>query len=196
MFYGVLFFIFAAALGTVLRDTLWCNTLRLFNVIFAGLAASSLGPVLAHTMRSVWGSRAFFFNFLAIWFVFWIVCGLLQTATAKLSRVKVKFNPKVNVYGGYVAAFLIAVTFLSFSIFTMHQAPLAKNFMYKGFQSDGMMTGVWYNFYAYVGGGALASDKETKSFDEYRRDCDAFRDTLEKHANATGTTAAEMSFSN
>ena len=194
MFYAVLFFIFAAVLGTALRDTLWCNTLKLFNVIFAGLAASSLGPVLAHTMRTLWGSRAIYFTFLALWFVFWIVCGLLQTATNKLSRVKVKFNPKVNLYGGYVAALLLALTFLSFSIFTMHQAPLAEKFMFKGFNSNGMMTGAWYNFYAYVGGGAMAGSNEAKSFDEYRRGCDEFRRTLEKHVEATGTTASEMTF--
>lgn len=194
MYYAVLFFIFAAVLGTVLRDSLWCNTLRFFNVIFAALAASTLGPVIAHTLRSFWGSRAFFFNFLALWFVFWVVCGLLQTATNKLSRVKVKFNPKVNLYGGYVAALLVALTFFSFSVFTMHQAPLAKNFMFNGFHSNGTMTSVWYNFYSYVGGGALAGDKEAKSFDEYRRDCDEFRSMLEKHAEATGTTAINTTF--
>ena len=76
----------------------------------------------------------------------------------------------------------------------MHQAPLAKNFMFKGFDSNGMMTSTWYNFYAYVGGGALAGNNEAKSFDEYRRDCDEFRSKLEQHADATGTTAINTTF--
>ncbi len=196
MFTVVVIFIFAAVLGTAMREGLWSNTLRLFNVIFAGLVASTLGPSVAVTLRGLAPSRAFFFNFLALWLIFWIVCGLLQVSTNKLSTVKVKFDPKVNLYGGYAMAFLLACVFTSFAMFTMHQAPLAKSFMFKGFQSsERMVMGTapdrqWYTFYSYVGGGAMGGATEAKSFDEYRRGCDNFRSALEQHVDQSGGSTA------
>lgn len=195
----VMLFIFAAVLGTSLREGLWSNTIRLFNVIFAGLAASTLGPSMAATFRGLFSSRAFFFNFLALWLVFWVVCGLLQVSTNKLSQVKVKFDPKVNLYGGYACAFILACVFTSFSLFTMHQAPLGEKFMFKSFQSsDRMLMGTapdrqWYAFYSYVGGGAMGGSEKPKSFDEYRRGCDEFRRALQENVEKTGSTAIQAS---
>lgn len=190
----VVLFIFAAVLGAALRDSLWSNTIRFFNVLFGGLAASTLGPSIAAALRGVAPSRAFFFYFLSLWLVFWIVCGLLQVTTNKLSCVKVKFDPKVDLYGGYVAAFLMACVFTSFTMFTLHQAPLAKSFMFKSFNSsERMILGTapdrqWYAFYSYVGGGAMGGSQDAKGFDDYRRGCDAFRAAVEDNVNKTGTT--------
>ena len=169
----VILFIFAAVLGVALRDSLWSNTIRFFNVLFGALAASTLGPSIAAMLRGIAPSRAFFFYFLAMWLVFWVVCGLLQVTTNKLSRVKVKFDPIVDLYGGYAAAFLMACVFTSFTMFTLHQAPLAKS---------------WYTFYAYVGGGAMGGSQEAKDFEAYRRGCDSFRGAVEDNVKKTGTT--------
>ncbi|MBQ2822915.1 MAG: hypothetical protein IJF17_15190 [Thermoguttaceae bacterium] len=190
----VILFIFAAVLGAALRDSLWSNTIRFFNVLFGALAASTLGPSIAAMLRGIAPSRAFFFYFLAMWLVFWVVCGLLQVTTNKLSRVKVKFDPKVDLYGGYAAAFLMACVFTSFTMFTLHQAPLAKSFMFKSFNSsERMILGTapdrqWYTFYAYVGGGAMGGSQEAKDFEAYRRGCDSFRGAVEDNVKKTGTT--------
>ena len=199
MFIAVVFFVFAAVSGSALRDGLWCNTIRFFNMVFAGLVASSLAPGIAAAIRSFSSSRAFFFNFAMLWLVFWVVCGLLQVTTNKLSNVKVKFDPKVNLYGGYVMAFLLACAYTSFAMFTFHQAPLGKNFMFGGFQSDQrMMMGTapdrqWYTFYSYVGGGAMGGSNEAKSFDEYRAGCDKFRSAVDENVEKTGSTAINVS---
>lgn len=189
----VILFIFAAVLGTSLREGLWSNTIRIFNVIFAALAASTLGPGIASTLRGIDPAHAVFFYFLAMWLTFWIFCGLLQISTNKLSTVKVKFDPKVNLYGGYAAAFVLACVFTSFTMFSLHQAPLAKSFMYKGFKSsERMILGTapdrqWYSFYSYVGGGSMGGSTKAKSFDEYRRGCDSFRSAVEENVSKTGS---------
>ncbi len=195
MFTVVTIFIFAGVLGATMRDGLWSNTLRFFNVLFAALVASTLSEPVAGGLRGMVESRSFFFNFLALWLIFWLVCGLLQVSTNKISRVKVKFDPKVNLYGGYAMAFLLAFLFLSFSMYTMHQAPLGKQFLFKGFQSNSRMffgtapDRQWYTFYSYVGGGSMGSGVKTKSFDDYRREYDNFRSAIDYCVETTETTA-------
>ncbi|MDO4549801.1 MAG: CvpA family protein [Planctomycetia bacterium] len=185
----LLIVIFLGVFGTTMTDTLWGNTLRLINLIFSATIASSLSEPVAKLMESLMLKGYFFYNFVAIWFVFLVAYAFFRFTTQQLSKVNVKFHSLANVYGGKVMAAIVAAVFVSFLTFSMHQAPLYKNFL--GFNhKDRLCLGLapdrqWHDYMVWVSSGVYNVD-ENSSFDPkntYAERYSRFRAMLELYAN-------------
>ena len=186
----LLLLIFLGVFGSVMMDSLWGNTLRLFNLIFAATLAASFGEPLAKFMEGMMLSGYFFYNFVGIWFVFVMAYAFFRFATQYLSRVNVRFHSLANMYGGKGVAVLIALVFVSFTLFTMHQAPLSRKFL--GFDDNSrMFYGVapdrqWHDYISWVSSGVYAPMDEKSYFDpknDYGRRYTKFRSAMEKYVN-------------
>ena len=190
---GILFFLFLAMLGLTMRDGLWTNTLRLVNLLLAGLLASSLGPWVGSLLRGSLTQQGFYLNFLGMWIIFFFFISLLRELTKRLSTVKVKFHKLVNQIGGYVAAVLVAFFFLGFAMHTIHQAPLSKNCFRGGFDYQSRMffglapDRTWEGFLSLVGGktGALAGSTEFNG-EDYRKNSAKGRQEFETILSSGG----------
>ena len=185
----LLLLVFLGVFGSVMLDTLWGNTIRLINLIFSATIAASFGEPVAKFLEGMMLSGYFFYNFVGIWFVFVLCYAFFRFATQHLSRVNVRFHSLANKYGGKGVAVLIALVFISFTLFTLHQAPLSRKFM--GFdESNRMFYGVapdrqWHDYFWWVSSGVY-SPGEKSNFDpkdDYGRRYTKFRTTMERYVN-------------
>ena len=68
--------------------------------------------------------------------VFVIVLGEL---TNRVSQVKVRFSSIADQIGGAVLAVMIGWVMVSFTLTTLHTAPLSRNFLFGGFRAESRM---------------------------------------------------------
>ncbi len=190
--------IFLAVFGCTMMDSLWGNTLRLVNLIFSATIATTFGEPVAAYLENLSLSPYFFYNFIGVWFVFVLAYAFFRFATQQLSRVNVKFDPRVNKYGGKAVAALTAWVFVCFALFTMHQAPLGEKFMFGGFTpQDRMFFGLapdrqWHDYMCWVSKGVYFPGEENvfDPKDDYYKRYAGFRRSMEmyvkKYDNKTG----------
>ncbi len=150
----ILILIFAACVAFMVGGGLWTNSLVLINTVTAGLIAFNYFEPLAGWLQKQMPSYTYFWDFLSLWGVFAIAIALMRTATDLLSKVKVKFRKPVETAGGIFMACSVGAVMVSFSLATLHTAPLAHNFLDGEFQpqpNSRMFMGLapdrkWLNF--------------------------------------------------
>ncbi len=118
------------------RDGLWNNTLRVVNIIFAILVAINFWEPLAGFLENMYVGATYFWDFLALWALFYLSFVLLTLATVAISRVKLRFKMVMDRAGAIAAAVLAGWLLMSFAVVTLHTAPLAERFFYGGFDPD------------------------------------------------------------
>ena len=116
-----------------LASGLWGNLLMIFNVILAGLIATSYFEPLARWLENQMPSYTYLLDFIAIWAVFAVAAAVLRVATDTLSRVKVRFKKPVELAGGLFCGGVMGWIMICFTLFSLHAAPLALAFMHGGF---------------------------------------------------------------
>ena len=100
-------------------------------------------------------------DFLSLWVLFAVSMIVLRGITDTVCKVKVRFLKIADQIGSVVFACLVAWVMVSFATFTMHTAPLSKNFLFGGFQSQSrMMLGLapdraWLSFARSVSKGVV-----------------------------------------
>lgn len=165
MFTILMLIILFASVAMLVREGLWSNTIRLFNVITAGLLATSLWEPVADWLEGMAPTFTYLLDFLALWLVFCVAYIVLRAAADKLSRVQVRFKQPVNMGGGAFVALWIGWVLVCFTSMTLHTAPLSRDFMngalspdpqastFLGFSPDRQ----WLAFVQQVSRGSLAT---------------------------------------
>ena len=160
----VLAAVFFACVATMSQTGLWTNAIILFNVVTAALLATTLWEPVASWLQTKEASYTYVWDFLALWGLFAASLGLLGTITNLLSRVKVKFRKPVDQAGGLFFAAWVGWVMVCFTTFSMHTAPLVRNFFDGTFQptpTDKMFFGwgpdrQWLGFVQKESKGALS----------------------------------------
>ncbi|RMF88966.1 MAG: CvpA family protein, partial [Planctomycetota bacterium] len=185
MLYLVALVIIAAAVGLTLNEGIWGNAIRLFVVIMAGLLATSWFEPVARMLEDMMGKGlTYAYDFLALWGLFAIFCLILRLPADMLSRVKVRFMKIVDRVGGIFLGFLVGCVLVSFTLMSLHTAPMAEKFLMGSFDHTQKMLLVgpdrlWLGFVHNVSAGSFAGrefDPEAKFIANYA----ARRAALEK----------------
>ena len=113
--------------------------MRLINTVTAALIATAYYETLANYLDGQLESYTYAWDFLSLWAVFAVCMIVFRLMTDRLSKVKVRFLKIVDQIGSGVLAVLVGCVFVSFTLFTLHTAPLAKNFMGGGFDNEQKM---------------------------------------------------------
>jgi hypothetical protein len=134
----VLLVVFFAVVAMLVREGLWSNAIMFFNVMTAAMLATNYYETLANWIeRKDWGrSFTFLLDFLSLWVIFSVVLVVLRLATDKISRVKVRFKLPVEWSGGIFFALWVAWLMVTFTAFSFHTSPLARNFLFGSFQPE------------------------------------------------------------
>ncbi len=130
----VLLAVFFACVAMMFNEGLWNNAIMFFNVMTAALLATNYFEPLADWLQRKDPSYIFVVDFLSVWAIFAVVLVVLRLATDKISRVKVRFKRPVDIAGGIFFALWVGWIMVCFTTFTLHTAPLARNFMAGAFQ--------------------------------------------------------------
>lgn len=123
----VLSVVFFICMAFLYNGGLWSNAITLINVMTSGLMATSLFEPLTVWLQAKEPSYTYVWDFLAFWAVFAGTMGILRAITDNLSKVKVRFKKPVDVAGGLIFAVWIGWVMVSFTLTTLHTAPLARN---------------------------------------------------------------------
>jgi hypothetical protein len=132
----VLLVVFFAVLAMLIREGLWSNAIMFFNVMTAAMLASNYYEPLADWLQAKWPTYTYVLDFLSLWAIFSGVLIVLRLLTDKVSRVKVRFKMPVEWAGGIFFALWVGWIMVCFTTFTLHTAPLARNFLGGQFQPE------------------------------------------------------------
>lgn len=195
IFPALLFVIFVAVAISLYTEGLWGNALRLINVVTSALLATNFYEPLSNWLEGMGAlaSYKYLLDFICLWMLFGVCMGLLRGMTDYLSKVKVRFLKIVDQVGSGILSCCVAAVMVSFVTMTMHTAPLAKEFLWKGFQSDTpMMMGLapdrkWLGFSRTVSRGAFArSPAKPLDPQHFRSQYQQRRGEIQSHVEKTG----------
>ncbi len=120
-------------------EGMWSNAIRLINIVTAALLATNFFEPVAK-LADGWAPKlTYLWDFLALWGLFALAMLVLRTSTDQISRVKVRFPERVDQIGGTLFALWVGWVFLCFAMMTLHTAPLARHFLFDGFQPEQRM---------------------------------------------------------
>ena len=139
LFPALLFVIFIACVAFLYTEGMWGNAIRLINIVTAALLATNFYEPLAEYLDQQSPSYTYFWDFLSLWGLFVVFMIVFRLLTDRASRVKVRFLKIADQVGSLVLAVLIGWVMICFTATTMHTAPLARNFMFGGFQPEKRM---------------------------------------------------------
>ena len=135
----LLVLIFVVAIATLGLEGLWGNAIALINVVTAALVATNFWEPLAGWLLSKEPRGQYVWDFVSIWGIFVLTVSVMRLASDFLSRHRVRFPKLVDVIGGYFFAAWVGWVLICFTTFTLHMAPLARNFMDGGFKAEDRM---------------------------------------------------------
>lgn len=137
---GLFIAIIVFILGGLAREGLWSNTITLFNVIFSAIIATCyFEPVAELLTTKVYAEAVHAWDILSVGAIFSLTFFALRAVTGKLSRFRVRFHPIADNFGGVALTFVIGWVAVCFVCFTLHLAPLTRNFFDGGFDAEQRM---------------------------------------------------------
>ena len=169
----LLVLVLAACVAFLYTDGMWSNALRWINVTTAALLATNFWEPLARFLENnISQAFSYFWDFLALWGTFCVVLLILTLITGFASKVKVKFLGLADRIGGLVFSLLVGWTMVCFTTMSLHTAPLAKNFLFGGFNPEKrMLLGIaapdrqWLSFMERASAGGFSHWGEPRVFD-------------------------------
>jgi hypothetical protein len=132
----IVLLIFGGSVAFLVNGGLWTNTLVLINAVTAGLIAFNYFEPLASFLDRQEASYTYFWDFLSLWLIFAVAMGAMRSVTDLLSRVKVKFRKPVDQAGGIIMACVVGMVMVSFTMASLHTAPLARKFLSDNFDPE------------------------------------------------------------
>jgi len=203
----LLFVIFFACVACLYTEGMWGNAIQLINVVTAALLTMNFFEPVADWVEGMAPTYRYLLDFLSMWFVFALSVTVLRVVTEQLSKVKVRFMKIADQIGSVVLACWVGWVMVCFTAATLHTAPLAKNFMFGGFQpEERMLKGLapdrqWLGFTQQISLGAFKrSDTERDVNERYAFDSksefmpkyNARRSDLENLVTKTGEVRANV----
>jgi hypothetical protein len=128
-----------AFVALLFAEGMWSNAIRLINIVTAALLATNFFEPVARLLEGWSPKLTYVADFLALWLLFAAAMAVLRTFTDQVSRVKVRFPEQVDKVGGTLFALWVGWVFVCFLMMTLHTAPLARNFLFGGFQPEERM---------------------------------------------------------
>ena len=127
--------VFLAVLASLVREGLWSNAIKLFNVMTAAMLATNYFEPLADWLTAKQPTYTYVWDIIAVWAIFCVSMGVMQTITDRISRVQVRFRKPVETAGGIFFACWVGWIMICFTTFTLHLAPLSRSFLGDSFQT-------------------------------------------------------------
>jgi uncharacterized membrane protein required for colicin V production len=135
----LLLLIIATCIGTTYQEGMWTNAVRLINAITAALLATNFFEPLAGWLQGMMPSATYLCDFVSLWVLFAAFYVGFSEVTNRVSLVKVKFLKIADQIGGGFFGLWIGYVMVSFTLMSLHMAPLSRNFLFGGFQPEQRM---------------------------------------------------------
>ncbi len=130
MWYWIIFFIaIFAGIAMTVREGVWSNTITLVNIFFSGLVAFGFySPIVVYLDEEVTsGQHTYWLDFCIVWALFCATMIVTRSLTAALSKTKLRFKNPIDSWAGPIIGILAAWVLASFTMATLHMAPMYKD---------------------------------------------------------------------
>ncbi len=131
-----------ATLAMLMPQGMWTAAIALVNVTTAALLAMNFWEPVATWLEGT-GPTArratYVIDFVTLWFLFAISLTLLRGVTDFISKYKVRFIRPLDVAGGAFFGLWTGWVLVCFLMMSLHTAPLAREFLFGGFQPEKRM---------------------------------------------------------
>lgn len=124
----LLFFIFFAGVAMTVNEGTWTNAVNFMLIVLSGLAAVAFGYPLGAFAQEKFQKPAeftWYFYFAGVWLVFFVTIMVVRLASERLSKVRMKFVPPLEMVAGPLMGLLVATMFTSFFAWTLLKMPIA-----------------------------------------------------------------------
>jgi uncharacterized membrane protein required for colicin V production len=133
LYYAIAAIVFFATFAMMVREGLWSNTIALICIILSGLAAFGFyQPLTVWVDEMTDGSYTYLLDIVMLWAVYVVAMVVLSGLAAVISKTRMRFKNPIDPVGGPVVALGTAWVLMSFTLATLHTAPLAKDTMGGG----------------------------------------------------------------
>jgi len=169
----VFLLVMGSCLAFVGMQGTWGAALTFVNTLLAAILATNYWEPMADWMQTMMPTFTYLIDFLAIWLVFCLFMLPLRVATDFISRVKLRFIKPVDMAGGYFFGFLTGWLMICFIMFSLHMAPLSRNFLgYWQPKPETRMVLVapdrrWLAFFQKISAGPLAKGAPSENPKKY-----------------------------
>lgn len=169
----VILIILIAFIGTIAATWwmgLWSNLITLVNFLLAAMVASSFYEPMASRFEDMLPEYTYVSDFVCVWAIFILSFIALRAATEMLSSVRLKFDEITELVGRSLLSLWLACSFVAFTCFTLHMAPLPPNAFQKDVSSRTLGIGPdrsWLAFVQSRSRGALSEVQNSSSLDPY-----------------------------
>jgi hypothetical protein len=128
MFWAFYLIVVFAAWAMMVREGLWSNTITLVTIIVAGLVAFGFySPLVVYLNEGLTdGQHTYWLDFAVIWALYFVTFAVLRTLTATASKTRMRFKHPIDPVGGPLVALIAAWVLASFTLATLHVAPMPK----------------------------------------------------------------------
>ncbi len=156
----LMFVVLFVCMATLYAEGMWSNAVRLINVVTAALLATNFFEPVARWLDNQLPAGSYAWDFLSIWLLFAALLFAMRAATDTISRVQVRFHKIADQIGSGLFSFWISWVMICFTMMTLHTAPLARTFLFGGFQPEQRMLAVgpdrqWLGFVQQLSLGAF-----------------------------------------
>ncbi|WP_425614120.1 hypothetical protein NA78x_003981 [Anatilimnocola sp. NA78] len=204
----LLFVVFAIAAGALWFHGLWGNAITLINLMLAMLLATNFYEPVATMATGFSAGANYFWDFAAVWVLFFIFFVIFRVITDGLSQQPVKFIMPVEMAGRTVLSLWSAWLMVCFVTFTLQMAPLnsvepmgawktptegtflgfAPDRMWLGFMQKNSRGYLSRGNYSGVVNASKDQDTGAEVFDPYGEFTHKYRYRREKYAALSGMT--------
>lgn len=128
LYYAFAAIVFFATLAMMIREGLWSNAITLLCIVLSGLAAFGFyQPLTVWVDEMTDGSYTYLLDIVILWGVYVIAMVVLSGLAGLLSKTRMRFKNPIDPIGGPMVALVAAWIMTSFTMATLHTAPLAKD---------------------------------------------------------------------
>jgi uncharacterized membrane protein required for colicin V production len=136
LLYAYLIVILLACVAMIGLQGIWQSLVTLFNVMMAIVLALNYFEPATTWLDSKMSSYSYLLDILVIWGLFAIFYSVFTFLTNVASKVKVRFLKSVDLVGGIIISLWVAWLLISFTLTSLHTAPLARNSFGGAFQAE------------------------------------------------------------
>lgn len=195
---AVLLLLFLGILASLYTEGMWGNAIQLINTVTAALLATNFYEPTARWLEGMSDSLrsyTYCWDYLLLWVLFALFLLIFRSVTDKLCCVKVRFLKIADQIGSVIFACLVGWVFVAFTLFSLHTAPLSKNFLFGAFKADKrMMLGLapdraWIQFTHSVSKKAYSRNPSQifDPFGQFQSKYEMRREEIEKHVTKEKT---------
>jgi hypothetical protein len=125
MYWTIYAIVMFAGLAMMVREGLWSNAIALVNIALSGLVAFGFySPLVIYLDEASGGKHTYWLDFAVLWALYAAAMVVCRAISGALSKTRMRLKNPIDPIGGPIAGLIAAWVLASFTLATLHTAPM------------------------------------------------------------------------